>query len=249
MGEGRSNMRRSLVLKSLLAAAILVSGSMAQAQPPGQTAPPAKSQQMPLQLSPAMPVASDVPADPAKMAEPTGNAPPASRVDAATYILGQEDQIQVKMWDQPKFDGSYIIRPDGKISMPLIGEIQAAGLTPLELQQAVDKAALSMLRAPHSSVNVIGVHSKHVYFDGDGIRVTGAMDLVIPTHVLEGISSRGGFTDFASKNKIRILRNGKPLMFDRGGKKSQYFRYSDMISGKHPESNPLLQDGDHVIVN
>jgi protein involved in polysaccharide export with SLBB domain len=75
------------------------------------------------------------------------------------------------------------------------------------------------------------------------------MDLVIPTHVLEGISSRGGFTDFASKNKIRILRNGKPLMVDRGGKKSQYFRYSDMISGKHPESNPLLQDGDHVIVN
>jgi protein involved in polysaccharide export with SLBB domain len=122
-------------------------------------------------------------------------------------------------------------------------------LTPLQLQDAINKAASSLLVNPRSTVNVTGVHSKHVYFDGEGIASPGPLDLVIPIHLLEGISARGGFKDFANKNKITILRDGKPLYIERNGKKTQYFKYSDMISGKHPESNPLLQDNDHVIVN
>jgi polysaccharide export outer membrane protein len=214
-----------------------------------QQPPPAQSPPQPPSLSPAMPVAPNNPADPAKLAEPAGAKGAAGApVDAATFVLGAEDQITVKMWDEPKFDGAYTIRPDGKIALPLIGEIQAAGRTPLQLQDAIDKAALSQLKTPRSSVNVVGVHSKHVYFDGEGIAQPGSMDLVIPIHLLEGISARGGFKDFANKNKITILRDGKKLLIDRGGKKSEYFKYSDMTSGKHPESNPLLMDNDHVIV-
>jgi len=189
------------------------------------------------------------PADPAKMAEPGVSKPAASaQVDSATYILGPEDQISVSMWGEPGFNGMYTIRPDGKFSLNLIGEIQAAGLTPQQLQDSINKAALSQLRTPRSTVNVLAVHSKHVYFDGEGIAQPGSMDLVIPIHLLEALSARGGFKDFANKNKISILRDNKHLVHEDGGKKTEYYRYKDMISGKHPESNPLLQDGDHVIV-
>jgi protein involved in polysaccharide export with SLBB domain len=86
---------------------------------------------------------------------------------------------------------------------------------------------------------VTGVHSKHIYFDGDGVS-TGAMDLTIPMHLLEAISARGGFKDFADKKHIKILRNGKLY---------KTVNYKDLISGKHPDANIMLEDKDHVIVN
>jgi polysaccharide export outer membrane protein len=143
------------------------------------------------------------------------------------------------MWDEPKFDGTYIIRPDGKIMVKLIGEVQAAGLAPLELQDAINKAAGNLIRTPRSTVNVLQVHSKKIYFDGEGIATPGSMDLVLPMHLLEGISSRGGFKDFADKKHIEILRDGKLFML---------VNYKDLISGKHPEKNILLLDKDHVVV-
>ena len=246
-------MRRSLFFQSImLVAGVVLLGYAAQAQPasPEQSAPPAQSPKPPVSLSPALP-AGETPADPAKMAESAGGPPPVSApVDVGTFVLGAQDQISVTMWDEPNFNGEYTIRPDGFISMKLIGEIKASGLTPVQLQDAIDKAALSQLRTPRASVNVLAVHSKHVYFDGEGIGSPGSMDLVIPIHLLEAISARNGFKDFANKKKITILRDNKPLMIDHGGgKKSKYINYKDTTSGKHPESNPLLLDGDHVIVN
>jgi polysaccharide export outer membrane protein len=246
-------MRRSLLfLFTMLVEGAALLGCAAQTPPamPERSAPPAQLPKPPVSLSPAMPTVES-PADPARMAEPAGGkAPGSAPVDVGTFVLGAQDQISVTMWDEPNFNGEYIIRPDGFISMKLIGEIKAAGLTPVQLQDAINKAALSQLKTPRSSVNVIGVHSKHVYFDGEGIGSPGAMDLVIPIHLLEAISARGGFKDFANKKKITILRDNKPLMIDHGGgKKSKYVNYSDTTSGKHPESNPLLLDGDHVIVN
>lgn len=230
-----TTMRSCFAHESLiLAVGIVITGCAAFSQTAASTT--ATNQQPPVSLSPAMPVTTP-PADPAKMAETTK--PPVPAVDVSTFVLGVEDQITVQMWDEPKFNGTYAIRPDGKINMPLIGEIQAAGLTPMALQEAIDKAALTQLRTPRCTVNVIGVHSKHIYFDGDGIS-TGAMDLVLPTHLLEAISARGGFKDFADKNHIRILRNGKIY---------KTIRYKDLVSGKQPDANILLEDGDHVIVN
>lgn len=230
-------MRPSLLLDSVVILGIAVSGGVAFAQTVDQSQT-ANTKQPPVSLSPAMPVATP-PADPAKLAEPAGGKQSPVNVDIDTFILGVEDQISVMMWDEPKFNGTYAIRPDGKINMPLIGEIQAAGLTPLALQQAIDKAALSQLRTPRCTVNVLAVHSKHLYFDGDGI-APGAMDLVIPIHLLEAISARGGFRDFADKKHIKILRDGKVF---------KVVNYKDLTSGKHPEDNILLQDKDHVIVN
>ena len=208
---------------------LLVSGIVVAAP---QTTP---SQQPPPSISPAIPSA---PADPAKMAEPAGTKPATTVIDANTFVLGTDDQISVTMWDEPKFNGNYTIRPDGKINMPLIGEIQAAGLTPLQLQEAINKSALTQLRTPRCTVNVLAVHSKRIYFDGEGI-ATGARDLTIPIHLLEAISAQGGFRDFADKKHIKILRDGKLYMT---------INYKDLISGQHPEKNILLQDKDHVIV-
>ena len=196
-----------------------------------------------------MPAVTTTPADPTKMAEPApGTTPAGAPVDGATFVLGVEDQIMVSVWGDARWDGAYTIRPDGMISLPLVDEIKAAGLTPLQLQESINKSLLKVMTTPRSSVKVTAVRSHHIYFDGDGIGQPGAMDLVIPIHLLEAISARGGFKDFASKNRIKILRDGKPLMIGTGAKKSQYIKYSDMISGKHPESNPLLLDNDHVIV-
>jgi polysaccharide export outer membrane protein len=232
-------MRRSLLLESvLLAAGVIVFGTAGYTQTAAASQnAPAQVDKPPISLSPAMPVAIP-PTDPAKMGEPSGTKQPTANVDVSSYVLGVEDQISVSMWGEPRFDGSYAIRPDGKNNMPLIGEITAVGLTPMELQEAINKAALSQLRTPRCTVNVTGVHSKRIYFDGDGI-ATGAMDLVIPIRLLEAISAKGGFKDFADKKHIRILRDGKLFM---------QVNYNDLISGKHPELNILLQDKDHVIV-
>ncbi|MEI9973148.1 MAG: polysaccharide biosynthesis/export family protein [Ignavibacteriota bacterium] len=233
-------MKRSLLLKSVVwAAAIVVSANVARPQTSAtQQTATAQSDRPPVSLTPAMPL-TNPPADAAKMgAVPAGKAQ-APNIDVDTFLLGVEDQISVTMWDEPKFNGNYTIRPDGKINIPLIGEIKAVGLTPMELQDAIDKAALTQLKTPRCTVNVIAVHSKRVYFDGDGI-TPGAMDLVIPTRLLEAISAKGGFRDFADKKHIRILRGGKLFMT---------INYKDLTSGKRPELNVLLQDKDHVVVN
>jgi polysaccharide export outer membrane protein len=223
-----TKMRWSLLLESLLlVSGIIVAGGPASAQ----------TQQPPPSISPAMPVTTPA-TDPSKMAEPAGTKPATPAIDVDTFVLGTDDQISISMWDEPKYNGNYTIRPDGKINMPLIGEIQAAGMTPLQLQEAINKAALTQLRTPRCTVNVLAVHSKRIYFDGEGI-ATGARDLTIPIHLLEAISAQGGFRDFADKKHIKILRDGKLYMT---------INYNDLISGKHPEKNILLQDKDHVIV-
>jgi len=222
----------------MLVVGIVVSGCAANSQtaPAKQNVAP-QADKPPASLSPAMPL-TNPPADPAKLADPPGAKAPAPNIDVNTFILGVEDQISVMMWDEPKFNGNYTIRPDGKINIPLIGEITASALTPMALQEAINKAALTQLRTPRCTVNVIAVHSKRVYFDGDGI-TTGAMELVIPIRLLEAISTKGGFKDFADKKHIKILRDGK--LFTT-------VNYKDLTSGKHPEANIWLQDKDHVIV-
>jgi polysaccharide export outer membrane protein len=240
-------MRKSLLIESvLLLVSIVVPAVAVQAQTP-LVSPAAPSSPPPVSISPAMPVVASPPTDPAKLAGMAGSAKPAGFDESPSYVLGAGDEISVSIWGVPGFDANYTISPDGKISMRLIGEIQAAGLTRQQLQDAINKAALKELRTPRSSVNLLASHSKHIYFDGDGIG-PGAMDLVMPIHLLEALSTHGCCKDFANKNRIEILRDGKPLVHDAGGKKTEYFKYTDLTSGKHPESNPLLLDGDHIIV-
>jgi polysaccharide export outer membrane protein len=205
---------------------------------------PDSAQKSPVTLSPALPLANPTGPDPSKMAQsapgPGGKTEPGVGVDRAAYIIGPEDQLNITVWEDSHFNASVMVRPDGKISLPLVGEIKAIGLTPLQLEAAINEALKEFLVLRHSNVQIMAVRSKKIYFDGDGIANTGAMELVVPIQLLEAISAKGGFKEFADKKHVRILRDGKTF---------KTVNYNDILRGKHPETNIFLQAGDHIIVN
>ena len=237
---------RTALLAALLAVLPACSVGAERMIPPGQdkTAPPKPEQQAPpkpgqeqkpVSLSPVMPV--DAP-NPAAMAEAPGKKPGGAPV-GDTYIIGPEDVLSVKVWEDGRFSGNYNVLPDGTISIPLLGPIRAAGLTPVQLEDAINQAALKYLNAAHTAVQVEAVKSKMVYFDGEGIGSPGAMPYMLPMHLFEAISARGGFKDFADKKHIQVRRDGKIF---------ETVSYNDLIKGKHPEKDILLKPNDHVIV-
>jgi polysaccharide export outer membrane protein len=237
---------RTALLAALLAVLSAWSSQAQDAIPPVQekTAPPKPGEQpppkpapeqKPVSLSPVMPV--DAP-NPAAMAEAPGQKLAGAPV-GDSYIIGPEDVLGVRVWENPSFNGNYNVLPDGTISIPLLGPIRAAGLTPLKLEDAINEAALKYLNVAHTAVQVEAVKSKLIYFDGEGIASPGAMPYMLPLHLFEAISARGGFKDFADKKHIKVQRDGKIMMT---------VSYNDLINGKHPEKNILLKATDHIIV-
>jgi polysaccharide export outer membrane protein len=176
---------------------------------------------------------------PAQVSKPDAGAPATTgaAVDPKSYHIGPEDILIIQVWREPDFSRQVGVRPDGKITMPLIGELQAGGLTPVELGAELAKSLNKYINTPDVSVSVAQVNSKKYYINGEVMR-TGAFALAVPTTVMEALSQAGGFKEFANKKKIKILRGGKPL----------YFNYNEVVKGKHLEQNILLEPGDFVIV-
>lgn len=158
-------------------------------------------------------------------------------VDPNKYVLGPEDIIFVKTWREADFTLPVAVRPDGKITIPLVGEIQAAGLTPQQLTTDLKEKLGKYINNPDVTVFVTDVRSKKYYIDGE-VNRTGSFPLVTPTRVLEALSNAGGFKDFANKKKIKILRGAKTYLFN----------YTQVSNGKHLEQNIFLENGDHIIV-
>lgn len=173
----------------------------------------------------------------APVAGKTTEAPSVAAVDPNKYVLGAEDVIFVKTWREPDFTFPAYVRPDGKISVNLIGEVQAAGLTPQQLTNDLKQKFGKYLNNPDVTVTVTDVRSKKYYIDGEVNRV-GAFPLVTPTTVLEALSIAGGFKDFANKKNIRILR----------GTETFKFNYNEVSKGKKMEQNIHVENGDHIIV-
>ena len=160
----------------------------------------------------------------------------AAPVDPKTYIVGAEDVLQVRIWREPELSGSVVVRPDGKITLPLIGDIEAAGLTPEQLTRKVTEGLSKILNKPEVMVSVISVQSKRYFVSGNVLRA-GPTPLVTPTTVLQALST-AGFRDWAKKNKIIIMRGTQRIKFN----------YGDVLKGKNLEQNIYLQDGDHIFV-
>jgi polysaccharide biosynthesis/export protein len=122
-------------------------------------------------------------------------------VDPTSFKIGPEDVLFVQVWREPDFTRQVMVRPDGKITMPLIGEIAAADLTPDQLTVSLVKSLGEYLNKPEVLVSVLQVNSKKYFITGE-VNRSGAFPLVVPTRVLEALSSAGGFREFANPKKI-----------------------------------------------
>jgi len=158
-------------------------------------------------------------------------------VDPKTYVIGAQDVLSIKVWREQDFTGLYTVRPDGKITLPLIGDVQASGLTPERLGDQLKQGLSNYINSPDVSVSLQTVGSKKFYITGE-VNRPGEYVLAIPTKVFDALSNSGGFRDFANKKKIIIIRGADRLKFN----------YQDILKGKNLEQNIYLENGDTVVV-
>ena len=168
--------------------------------------------------------------------------PEAGPMDRSDYVIGAADVLRVQVWRNPELSVDVPVRPDGKISVPLVNDVQAAGLTTTELKDVLTKALSEFVAAPDVTVIVHQINSKSVHIVGEVGRPT-VVQLVVDMRALEVIALAGGFTPYADKSDIRILRPNPD-----GSVVEYRFNYNAFLKGKHPESNLRLQPGDTIVV-
>jgi len=156
------------------------------------------------------------------------------------YVLGSDDQLHITVWKETDFTVTLPVRPDGKISLPLINDIQAAGLTPMQLRVSITEKLKKYIADPRVTVVVTAMNSRRVFVSGEVLH-TGAMPLLPNMTMLQALAA-AGFTQFANLKGIYVLRmeNGKQVKLP--------FNYKEVIKGNHPEQNILLKPGDTVVV-
>jgi polysaccharide biosynthesis/export protein len=190
--------------------------------------------------APAPPAATPAPASQQAAPATATESKPAAvvpKIDPKAYVIGPEDVISVNVWREPANSGQFVVRPDGRIAIPLVGEIQAAGLTPERLSAAIAEGLQKVMTHPEVTVGVERVNSKKYFIQGE-INRPGAYSLAVPTSVLEALVNAGGFRDFANTKKIVILRGTERLKFN----------YREVSKGKNMEQNIPLMPGDQIIV-
>ncbi len=166
--------------------------------------------------------------------------PPTSPGDE--YVLGAEDVLLISVWEEPDFTMSVIVRPDGKISLPLLGDISAAGLTANELAADVRQALTHYVREPIVVVLVQEIRSFKVYVLGK-VASQGALELKVRTSFLQAIALAGGFNTFANRSSILLIRNVG------GDEVRMNLDYKKIISGQQPEMNIYVERGDIIVVD
>jgi polysaccharide export outer membrane protein len=182
----------------------------------------------------AVPVASA----PAVLAQPQQ---PASEACVANYVIGPEDVLDIAVWDNTELTRSVPVRPDGKISLPLLNDIQAAGLTPDQLREQLVKAATKFVADANATVVVKEIKSRNVYITGQ-VTKPGAYPIIGQMNVLQLIAMAGGLIEYADSKNIVVMRN------ENGAPKYTKFNYKDVMKGKNTEQNLVLKPGDTVIV-
>lgn len=190
------------------------------------------------------------PAQSQKPDNSTANTPAAGSTPAATaqsgsgandsYVIGSSDVLNVTVWKQATLSGPLLVRPDGKISMPLLGDVQAAGLKPMQLASQISDKLKKFIKDPEVSVVVTTVHNDYVYLLGE-VGKKGPVVMTPGMTLLQAISSGGGLTDFANKGKIYILRTVD-------GKQNRIpVNYKKALKGDASYDVPL-QPGDTIVV-
>ena len=162
------------------------------------------------------------------------------------FLLGSEDQIEINVWKNPDLSRVTLIRPDGYVSMPIIGDVQAAGLTAEALAAQLTERLKGYIQNPSVSVNVKELNSYSVFVLGE-VTKPGKYQLKSYVTVLQAISMAGGFTNYASKNRLQVVR----IIESPGHKRQEIhipLRYDDLVSGRGEPGNIVLLSGDTVVV-
>src|SRR5262245_36712469 len=212
---------RQHIILTALSAALLVPVVAAAQTPTQTTAAPTPA------VKPATP--------PAAAVAPAGITPPED------YVIGPEDQLTIMFWREKDMSADVIVRPDGKITLPLLNEVVASGLTPEQLRVRLTDEAKRYVEEPNATVVVRQINSRKVFITGQ-VGKGGPYPLSSSMTVLQLISKAGGLNEYAKASKISIMRteNGKQLRFP--------FNYKDVIEGKNLKQNIDLKPGDTVIV-
>ncbi len=160
---------------------------------------------------------------------------------APAYVIGPEDVLDINVWKEPDMTRLVPVRPDGKISLPLINDVQAAGSTPQQLASAVTEKLRKFMTEPQVTVIVTAINSQRVFVVGEVLRA-GAFPLIPGMTVLQALASAGGFTTYADVKKIHVMRlvNGKYIELP--------FNYREVLKGGNPDQNTKLEPGDTVVV-
>lgn len=174
------------------------------------------------------------------------SSPPAANSDqnvpaiGTDFVIGSGDILSIFVWKEPEVSKSVPVRPDGKISLPLVNDVQASGLTALDLKKVLEEKLSKFFEEPNVTVTVETVNSQKVTVMGE-VNGAGPKPLAGPTRVMD-ILAISGFTPFAKTTKVYILReiDGKQQRLN--------FNYKDYIKGKNPEQNILLRNGDTIVV-
>lgn len=176
-------------------------------------------------------------AQPARMDDQELSKAVGAPIDPKTYLIGPEDVLMIRVWREPELSGPVAVRPDGMISLPLLSDVQAGGLTPDKLAENLKQGFGKFVTEPEVMVQVSAVRSKKYFVIGEVGR-PGQYELVVPTTVSQALSIAGGFREYADKKHILILR----------GPKRYEFNYNDWMKGKNLGQNILLESGDQIVV-
>jgi polysaccharide export outer membrane protein len=159
----------------------------------------------------------------------------------ADFLIGPEDGLGVLFWHEPEMSGDVVVRPDGFITLPLIGDIRAAGLKPETLREKIQTAASRYLTEASVIVVVRQINSRTVFITGE-VAKPGAYPLAGPRTVMQLIALAGGLKEYADSNSITVMRT------ENGSQRSFPFRYKDVARGKALAQNITLRPGDTVVV-
>jgi polysaccharide biosynthesis/export protein len=157
-----------------------------------------------------------------------------------SYIIGASDVLTVTVWNQPTLSGTILVRPDGMITVALIGDVQASGMTPLQLANQIATELKKYYTDPNVSVVISQIHSKLVYLLGE-VEKKGPVDMTPGMTVLNAIADAGGLTDYANTKRMYILRG------ETGKQQKIPVRYKDALKGIS-ECNLILEPGDTIVV-
>jgi len=233
----------SLLASVLLSASISTSLSRAQTQVSSVASTPPSA---------VVAVDSNVPVGPSQPAAPHQAGAPnpteeRAKAKAANdalpydYKIGAGDNLQISVWKEPEASATVIVRPDGKISLPLLKEVQVAGLTPVEVEQMITQRLTKVIMEPDVTVVVTGIHSLKVYVVG-AIKSTGPIPYTYQMTIMQAISEAGGLTDYAKRSKIYVLRS------ENGKEKKLLFDYDRVLKGEATDNNIRLLPGDTLVV-